>query len=93
MHGDEQILIGVSQIRPVLGGVGDATILKYIREYPTIPIKKIGGQWTAHRGELRRWWRYFCTDNLSEYSPLLVSSPKEAQRSSKMPKIATKTRK
>jgi len=70
MTNDEEILIGAASIGRVLGGVTPKTIGKYIREYPTMPIRKIGGQLTAHRGELRRWWQFFCTDSVTDYRPL-----------------------
>lgn len=62
-------MIGVKAIQRVLGGASEATVLKWRREYPTMPIKKLGGQLTAHRGELERWFLAYVTDELENYKP------------------------
>ncbi|MDA8137781.1 MAG: helix-turn-helix domain-containing protein [Desulfobacteraceae bacterium] len=74
MKGDEQILIGIRQIQQVLGGVSENTVLKWVREYKTIPITKIGGQWTSMRDELRRWWQHLVTNTLAEYVPAVQAN-------------------
>ena len=68
---DQDILIGIKAIRPVLGNVSEATILKWKREYPSMPMRKIKGQWTTTRNEMIRWWNFFVTDNLEMYNTSL----------------------
>ena len=62
-----EILVGIKAIQPVLGGVSEDTILRWKREYPSMPIRKIKGQWTTTRDEMVRWWSFFVTDNIEMY--------------------------
>lgn len=64
---DQEILIGIKAIQLVLGGVSEDTILKWKREYPSMPMRKIKGQWTTTREEMVRWWGFFVTDKLELY--------------------------
>ena len=65
---DQEILIGIKAIQPILGGVSEDTILKWKREFPSMPMRKINGQWATTRDEMVRWWGYFVTDNLEIYN-------------------------
>ena len=59
-------LIGIDSIKPYVGNVSDATILKWKSEYPSFPIKKLKGQWVSESGELENWFKLFCTERLEE---------------------------
>ncbi|WP_054031004.1 hypothetical protein [Desulfatitalea tepidiphila] len=65
---NDDILIGIKEIQPVLGGASESTILKWKREFPSMPMRKIKGQWTTMREEMVHWWSYFVTDNLEAYA-------------------------
>lgn len=65
---NNDILIGIKAIQPVLGGASEDTILKWKREYPSMPMRKIKGQWTTMREEMVRWWGFLVTDNLDAYT-------------------------
>jgi hypothetical protein len=66
---EEPILVGMKQIQQVLGGASEATVLRWRREYDNMPMRKIMGQWTSHREDLRRWWRHLVADTLAAYQP------------------------
>ncbi len=70
---DKEILIGIKAIQPVLGGASEDTILKWKREYPSMPMRKIKGQWATTRDEMVRWWGFFVTDNLENYNALKLN--------------------
>jgi len=65
---NDDILIGIKAIQHVLGGASENTILKWKIEYPSMPMRKIKGQWTTTREEMVRWWSYFVADNLEAYA-------------------------
>jgi len=52
----------------VLGGDSESTILKWKRESPSMPMRKIKAQSTTTREEMVRWWSYFVADNLEAYT-------------------------
>jgi hypothetical protein len=74
----DDILIGIKAIQCCLHGVSERTIMQWTQIYESIPIRKIGGQWSAHRIELDRWFRAFVTDDLANYKkmqPEMVKPP------------------
>jgi hypothetical protein len=56
---NNDILYGIDQIRPVVGGASHVTILKWYKEYEGFPMRKLRGQWVSSRQELAAWWRNF----------------------------------
>jgi len=67
-NNSDDILTGIKAIQPVLGGASEDTILKWKREFPSMPMRKIKGQWTTTREEMVCWWSYLVTDNLEAYT-------------------------
>lgn len=92
MKCDDQILVGIRNIQPLLGNSSEATIIKWKVQYPSMPMVKIGGQWTTYRDEMRLWWRALVTDRLDDYKPgRMPDGECEPRRNDTKPK--TKTRK
>lgn len=60
MPNEKDTLFGVAAIRPHVGGASESTIMKWKIEYPTFPIRKLGGVWVANRETLVEWFRNFC---------------------------------
>jgi ribosomal protein S19 len=87
-----QILIGLKSISAAVGGTSENTIRKWVDEYPSIPIKMLGGQWTTTRYEIVEWWHAFVGDRLGEYvatrkeSVKLKEEQKEPQKAQKASK-------
>lgn len=52
-------LIGINAIRPHVGNLSDATILKLKREHPDFPIRKLRGQWVSEVETITKWFRAF----------------------------------
>lgn len=70
MKKDDEIVTGLVHIGRIIGIDDRKTLLKHIRTYPSIPIRKMLGQWTTHRSELCNWWAHYCTGQLDHYKPL-----------------------
>ena len=59
-------LIGIDRIKPYVGNVSDATILKWKSQYASFPIRKLKGQWVSESSELEKWFQQFCTGRVDE---------------------------
>lgn len=70
MAKDNDILYGMEQIRPVVGGASEVTVIAWKRDYPDFPIRKLRGQWVSHRSELADWWRRFVSGEKTQAQPV-----------------------
>lgn len=52
-------LIGIDNIRPVVGNASYVTILKWKREYPSFPIRRLGGIWVGDREQIASWFALY----------------------------------
>jgi len=58
-----KILIGLKSISYILN-VSDETIIKYMRDYDSFPVRKIRGSYTAEEKQLISWWVAYCNGTL-----------------------------
>ena len=89
-------LIGILEIKKRVGGVSEATILKWKREYSTFPMQKLTGQWVSESETLDRWFALFCSDQLELFQPPKVVEETLPEKPPKNPvkrKSAPKSRK
>jgi len=57
-EGIYDILVGMKDIRKVLSGVSESTILKWHTQ-DGLPIVKKGGLWVGSRQNIEKWWVEF----------------------------------
>lgn len=60
MEKNNETVFGINSIRPLVGNHSEATILKWKREYPSFPIRKLRGVWVANKEAIVEWFRKFC---------------------------------
>jgi hypothetical protein len=63
---NDETLFGINNIKPLVGGHSESTILKWKREYPSFPIRKLRGVWVANRELLVDWFRRFCMGDIED---------------------------
>lgn len=88
MGKNDETLFGINSIRPFVGNHSESTILKWKREYPSFPIRKLRGVWVANRDVLVEWFRLFCSGKveISGYGKVSAKKSKKSAGASKSKK-------
>ena len=88
---NDDTLFGIDKIRPHVGNVSEATILKYKREYPSFPMRKLRGIWVANKEAIVDWFRSFCMGEIEEEDG--QNAPKKQKQAKKSPGLTKPNRK
>ena len=93
MSDNGTLLTGIKQISAAVNGYSENTIMRWKREYPSFPIRKLCGVWVGDRAAIVAWFRAFSEDALEEYEQRAAATPPPAAETTKSRRCAARKKK